>query len=84
MQSRNSKIICINKYIKEDLLLEEGGNVIVLENGFDEDIFTRKNKGNKVKIVYSGNLQRFGKTRGVGIAHVGEVWKKYGNYGGTW
>ena len=65
MQSRNSKIICINKYIKEDLLLEEGGNVIVLENGFDEDIFTRKNKGNKVKIVYSGNLQRFGKTRGV-------------------
>ena len=47
------------------MLLEEGKNVIVLENGFDEDIFSQKNKGNKVKIVYSGNLQRFGKTRGV-------------------
>ena len=64
--SNNSKIICINKYIKEDLDLKESSNVIVLENGYDEDIFYHNpEKNGKMKLIYSGNLQRFGKNRGV-------------------
>ena len=66
LTSNNSKIICINKYIKDDLNLKESSNVIVLENGYDEDIFyNNPEKNGKMKIVYSGNLQRFGKNRGV-------------------
>ena len=66
LTSNNSKIICINKYIKDDLNLKESSNVIVLENGYDEDIFyNNPEKDGKMKIVYSGNLQRFGKNRGV-------------------
>tara|TARA_Y100000817_G_C16697900_1_gene473470 strand:- start:11 stop:706 length:696 start_codon:yes stop_codon:yes gene_type:complete len=66
MTSNNSKIICINKYIKEDLDLKESSNVIVLQNGYDEDIFYHNpEKNGKMKIIYSGNLQRFGKNRGV-------------------
>ena len=66
MKSVNSKIICINKYIKEDLNLKDGNNVVVLENGYDEEIFSDSlEKQDKIKIVYSGNLQRFGKSRGV-------------------
>ena len=66
MVSNNSKIICINKYIKEDLNLIEGKNVAVFENGYDEEIFHHNpEKDGKMKIVYSGNLQRFGKNRGV-------------------
>ena len=66
IKHKNSKIICINKYIKEDLKIEEGSNVIVLENGYDDDIFFEdSNKEDKIKLVFSGNLQRFGKGRGV-------------------
>ena len=66
IKHKNSKIICINKYIKEDLKLEDGNNVAVLENGYDEDIFfDSQDKRDKIKVVFSGNLQRFGKGRGV-------------------
>ena len=66
MNSYNSKIICINKYIKEDLDLDSEKNVVVLENGFDDDIFTNQSKKDeKIKVVFSGNLQRFGKSRGI-------------------
>ena len=66
MNSHNSKIICINKYIKEDLDRDSEKNVVVLENGFDDDIFTNQSKKDeKIKVVFSGNLQRFGKSRGI-------------------
>lgn len=66
LESINSKIICINKYIKEDLNLKDGDNITVLESGFDQDLFyDSSSKHDKIKIVYSGNLQRFGKSRGV-------------------
>ncbi len=66
MNSKNSKIICINKFIKEDLKLESENNVTVLENGYEQDIFSKLNqKDEKIKIIFSGNLQRFGKSRGV-------------------
>ena len=66
MKSKNSKIICINKFIKEDLKLESENNVTVLENGYEQDIFSKSNKKDeKIKIIFSGNLQRFGKSRGV-------------------
>jgi hypothetical protein len=66
MKSKNSKIICINKFIKEDLKLESENNVIVLENGYEQDFFSNSNKKDeKIKIIFSGNLQRFGKSRGV-------------------
>ena len=66
LESINSKIICINKYIKEDLNLKDGSNITVLESGFDQDLFyDSSSKHDKIKIVYSGNLQRFGKSRGV-------------------
>ena len=66
LKSKNSKLICINKYVKEDLKLNSENNVIVLENGYEQDIFTKSSKDSeKIKVVYSGNLQRFGKSRGV-------------------
>ena len=38
----------------------------MLESGFDQDLFyDSSSKHDKIKIVYSGNLQRFGKSRGV-------------------
>ena len=66
IKSQNSKIICINRYIMEDLFLREGQNVLVQENGYDEEIFKKSvKKEEKIKLIYSGNLQRFGKSRGV-------------------
>ena len=66
MNSGNSKLICINKFIKEDLELDSEKNVIVLENGYDSDLFKKLNeKDEKTKIIFSGNLQRFGKSRGI-------------------
>ena len=66
MKSGNSKLICINKFIKEDLELDSEKNVIVLENGYDGDLFKNLNeKDEKTKIIFSGNLQRFGKSRGI-------------------
>ena len=66
MKSGNSKLICTNKFIKEDLKLDSEKNVIVLANGYDSDIFKNLNeKDEKTKIIFSGNLQRFGKGRGI-------------------
>ena len=66
MKSGNSKLICINKFIKEDLELDSEKNVIVLENGYDGELFKNLDeKDEKTKIIFSGNLQRFGKSRGV-------------------
>ena len=66
IKSDNSKIICINRYIMHDLKLKEGSKATILENGFDEEIFNvSPKKDNNIKIVFSGNLQRFGKSRGV-------------------
>ena len=45
---------------------KDGVNITVLESGFDQDLFyDSSSKHDKIKIVYSGNLQRFGKSRGV-------------------
>ena len=66
MKSGNSKLICINKFIKEDLELDSEKNVIVLENGYDGELFKNVDeKDEKTKIIFSGNLQRFGKSRGI-------------------
>tara|TARA_B100001564_G_scaffold359314_1_gene380607 strand:+ start:94 stop:1221 length:1128 start_codon:yes stop_codon:yes gene_type:complete len=62
----NSKIICINKFVKEDLGLEESKNVVVLENGFDHEVFSKKiKKESPIRVLFAGNLERFGKTRGI-------------------
>ena len=64
--SPNSKLICINKFIKEDLGLKEDKNIIVLENGFDHEVFSKRDKKeHPIRVLFSGNLERFGKTRGV-------------------
>ena len=62
LESINSKIICINKYIKEDLNLKDGINITVLESGFDQDLFyDSSSKHDKIKIVYSWKFTKIWK-----------------------
>lgn len=64
--SNNSKLICTNKFILEDLALKKDKNVVVLENGYDHKIFTSKEKKESpIRLLFSGNLERFGTSRGV-------------------
>ena len=66
IMSNNSKLICTNKFILEDLALKKDKNVLVLENGYDHKIFTSKEKkGSPIRLLFSGNLERFGTSRGV-------------------
>ena len=62
----NSKLICTSKFILEDLGLEKDKNIVVLENGYDHEIFTKKEKKDSpIRLLFSGNLERFGASRGV-------------------
>ena len=62
----NSKLICTNNFILEDLGLEKDKSIVVLENGYDHEIFTEKDKKDSpIRLLFSGNLERFGKSRGV-------------------
>ena len=64
--SNNSKLICTNKFILEDLALKKDKNIVVLENGYDHKIFTTKEKKeNPIRLLFSGNLERFGTSRGI-------------------
>ena len=64
--SNNSKLICINKFILEDLALKKDKNIVVLENGYDHKIFTSKEKKESpIRLLFSGNLERFGTSRGI-------------------
>ncbi len=64
--SPNSKLVCINNFIKEDLNLKKDNNIVVLENGYDHQVFFKKDKKESpIRVLFSGNLERFGKTRGV-------------------
>ena len=64
--NKQSKVIFINDLIREDSGLRRGPQVYVLESGYDDDIFNVSPKNNKKqKIVFSGNLLRFEKDRGV-------------------
>tara|TARA_B100000900_G_scaffold10449_1_gene8582 strand:+ start:77 stop:1204 length:1128 start_codon:yes stop_codon:yes gene_type:complete len=66
IMSNNSKLICTNKFILEDLALKKDKNVLVLENGYDHKIFTSKEKKESpIRLLFSGNLERFGTSRGV-------------------
>ena len=64
--SNNSKLICTNKFILEDLALKKDKNIVVLENSYDHKIFTTKEKKeNPIRLLFSGNLERFGTSRGI-------------------
>ena len=64
--SNNSKLICTNKFILEDLALKKEKNIVVLENSYDHKIFTTKEKKeNPIRLLFSGNLERFGTSRGI-------------------
>ena len=61
-----SKLICTNKFIFEDLNLKKDKNIVVLENSFDHEIFTNKEKKDSpIRLLFSGNLERFGTSRGI-------------------
>tara|TARA_Y100000768_G_scaffold227239_1_gene171545 strand:+ start:221 stop:1324 length:1104 start_codon:yes stop_codon:yes gene_type:complete len=61
-----SKVVFINELIRQDAGFEKGPQVHVLESGYDDDLFFQDSKnGDKKKIVFSGNLLRFGQDRGV-------------------
>lgn len=62
----NSHVVFINSLILEDSKQKLGSNIHILESGYDDDLFFSKgNNSGKLKIVFSGNLLRFGQDRGI-------------------
>ena len=62
----NSHVVFINRLILEDSGQKLGSNIHILESGYDDDLFFSKaNSTGKFKIVFSGNLLRFGHDRGI-------------------
>ena len=67
-----SKLICLNQAIADDLMIPElyASKIKIVPNGYDEDFFesdySKEKKSNKKKrVVFVGNLKRFGKSRGL-------------------
>lgn len=72
MSNPKSSLICLTSYILEDLNLnlnEDSKRISVLPSAYDEDYYLNHVKGarDKVKLIFAGNLNRFGEERGLGI-----------------
>ena len=67
LRSDKTKIIFVNNQLPKTfgLDIENSNKLIVLHNGFEEDLFQRNIKKNKNQIIFSGNTTRFSKDRGV-------------------
>ncbi len=65
-KKKNIKVIFLNEKLQE-YYAQLNLNSIVLHSGVDTDLFLESNnfKQDKKKVVYVGNLLRFGKTRGL-------------------
>jgi len=67
-----SKLICLNQAIADDLRIPQlyDSKIKIIPNGYDEDFFERdyskeKKLNKKKRVVFVGNLKRFGKSRGL-------------------
>jgi glycosyltransferase involved in cell wall biosynthesis len=67
-----SKLICLTHAIANDLKIPKfySNKITIIPNGYDEDYFDNeyskeKKLGNKNRVVFVGNLKRFGKSRGL-------------------
>ena len=67
-----SKLICLTQAIADDLTIPKlySNKIKIIPNGYDEDYFDseyakEKKLGNKIRVVFVGNLKRFGKSRGL-------------------
>ena len=67
-----SKLICLTQAIADDLKIPKlySDKITIIPNGYDEDYFDNeysieKKLGNKNRVVFVGNLKRFGKSRGL-------------------
>tara|TARA_X000000368_G_scaffold418862_1_gene420400 strand:+ start:31 stop:1182 length:1152 start_codon:yes stop_codon:yes gene_type:complete len=67
-----SKLICLTQAIADDLTIPKlySNKIKIIPNGYDEDYFDseyvkEKKLGNKKRVVFVGNLKRFGKSRGL-------------------
>ena len=69
LRSDNTKIIFVNNQLPNTFKINKKNNdkLIVLHNGFEEDLFEKNVKKIKNQIVFSGNISRFSKDRGVNL-----------------
>ena len=72
MSNPKSSLICLTSYILKDLNLnlnEDNKRISLLPSAYDEDYYLDHVKGprDKVKLIFAGNLNRFGEERGLGI-----------------
>lgn len=63
LRYESSKIIFINNQLFKSSGLKNMERVLIQSNGYDEDFFYNNQTGKSKKIVFAGNLFRFGKIR---------------------
>ncbi len=65
IHNSNSKVICLNKKIMEDLKIDSKykDKVIVLHNGVDAKNYVKSDDSNRNELIFIGNLKRFNENR---------------------
>ena len=83
LRSDKTKIIFVNDQLPRTFRLDKKNNkkIIILHNGFEEDLFQKNVKKIKKQIIFSGNISRFSKDRGIKLVIASfqkkEVFDKY-------
>ena len=70
MSNPTSSLICLTSYILKDLDLDlDDRRISILPSAYDEDYYQNHEKSNRdrIKLIFAGNLNRFGEERGLGI-----------------
>ena len=69
LKSNKTKVIFVNNQLPKTFNLDEknNNNLLVLHNGFEEDLFQKNIEKIKNQIIFSGNISRFSKDRGINL-----------------
>jgi len=69
LKSSKTKVIFVNNQLPKTFNLDKknNNNLLVLHNGFEEDLFKKNIEKIKNQIIFSGNISRFSKDRGINL-----------------